>query len=287
MQVDLKVIDAAMCSHRHVYTCITIVRRDSTEEKILISYYVPTEENHDVNEIRDYLKSKLPANSIPNIFFRLSKMPLTRNGKVDQTKLPAPDLASCDSSDLSSMSLCRSPPQLSSQQSLDVNLEKRTRAIWEEVLGHPIGLNESFFESGGDSSLATKLMFRMQQDLGIDIPLNLIWSHPTLQTICPILDQSLREPWIFEGSGLSPPPSFSKELQTPPPSPIVQEETSPIRSPESPSLTPIFSPPKGFFTNIKMEIELDPSISSNGRPYVYVPPDSIRAVFVTGLFLKI
>ena len=224
--------------------CVTMVRRDAKEEKILVSYFVPKSEEFSIPDIRGFLKTKLPVYSIPALFFRLLKMPLTPNGKIDKAKLPAPDLAP---------SHTVASPSLSGLSVMEVKMKK----LWESVLGHSIGLEDSFFDCGGHSVMATQLTFQMRKELGIDVPLNLLFTHPTLKEMSPILEKSLVEPWILDDSSASVPPSSSSDSS-------------------APGSLPRYMP------NIKDEIRLDPKIASQGRKYVPVKSDDIKGVFVTG-----
>ena len=82
-RIELREIDTYLGQHSQIRECVTIVRRDANEEKILVSYFVAREAGGvDLADVRSFLKTKLANYSIPSIFFQLTKMPLTPNGKV-------------------------------------------------------------------------------------------------------------------------------------------------------------------------------------------------------------
>lgn len=123
-RIELNEIDANLSGSPLIRDCKTLVRRDRNEEPTLVSYVVPeipewkrwlkTQNLEDVDdegvtmgptvvylkrfrrmqaEVRDHLKSHLPAHSVPSIYIMLQKLPLNPNGKVDSPNLPFPDAA--------------------------------------------------------------------------------------------------------------------------------------------------------------------------------------------------
>ncbi len=146
-----------------------------TEDHRLVGYLVVEGlETQDqavmINHLKDYLRKKLPDYMIPSTFLFIEKIPLTPNGKVDRKNLPHPDIAS---------------------RSLEVSylaprnlLEKRLLTIWETLLGNDrIGVLDNFFELGGHSLLATQVVSRIKSDIGIDIPLRLIFEAPSISML--------------------------------------------------------------------------------------------------------
>lgn len=123
-RIELNEIDANLGGSALIRDCKTLVRRDRNEEPTLVSYIVPeisewkrwleTEKHEDIEdegiemgtsiiylkrfrrmqaEVRDHLKTRLPAYSVPSIYIVLKKLPLNPNGKVDSPNLPFPDTA--------------------------------------------------------------------------------------------------------------------------------------------------------------------------------------------------
>ncbi|WP_254564071.1 non-ribosomal peptide synthetase [Oscillatoria sp. HE19RPO] len=120
--------------------------------------------------LRDYLKQKLPDYMIPSVFVLLEAMPLTPNGKIDRRALPAPDSFN--------------PQNESCFVAPHDTLELQLSQIWSEVLGvHPVGVRDNFFTLGGHSLLAVRLMARLEQQLGINLPLATLFSSPTIEQL--------------------------------------------------------------------------------------------------------
>jgi len=198
-RIELGDIDTHLSRHPLVRENVTLVRRDKDEEKVLVSYFVPIggdelldymsgSENDGeevdlktemlkgvkryrrlIRDIREYLKKKLPSYSIPAVYFPLHKLPLNPNGKIDKPALPFPDtqLASAPSTSSSTLS----PTQ------------KTIHDIWLKLLPSAppsIDVTENFFDMGGHSILATRLIFEVRKAFVVNAPLGLVFDEPTI-----------------------------------------------------------------------------------------------------------
>lgn len=216
-RIELGEIDTHLSRHPHVRENVTLVRRDKDEEKVLVSYFVPgpgaasleeasgsedegtapsTSTAKDlirgmrrhrrlIKDIREHLKKKLPAYSVPTLFVPLGKMPLNPNGKIDKPALPFPDTALANTSALA-------PEKSNGQQNKAGNSDPRIvdpteqtiASLFEELLPscpRPIPLDESFFDLGGHSILATRLVFSMRKAFVVNIPLGVVFDSPTVE----------------------------------------------------------------------------------------------------------
>ncbi|KAJ7243193.1 alpha-aminoadipate reductase Lys1p [Mycena haematopus] len=193
-RIELGEIDTHLSQHPLVRENVTLVRRDKDEEKILVSYFVPLdgptlndyasdvtdgEEEKGlvqgikkyrrlIKDIREHLKKKLPSYSVPSLFVPLRRMPLNPNGKVDKPALPFPDTAAATSA----------------PGSRKANATEETISqIWTSLLPsppQPIPLDENFFDLGGHSILATRLIFEIRKAFVVDAPLGLVFERPTI-----------------------------------------------------------------------------------------------------------
>ncbi|HVX52009.1 MAG TPA: amino acid adenylation domain-containing protein [Chitinophagaceae bacterium] len=145
-----------------------VIAKNTGDTKKIAAYIVPAGV-YNKYEITAYLKSRLPAYMIPSLFMQLEKLPLTENGKIDKKNLPEieeeetylPDFAAPVTDD-----------------------EKMISEIWCELLGHEkISINSNFFELGGDSLTAIKLMARLQKKLDINLPLAILFQYSTIKTL--------------------------------------------------------------------------------------------------------
>ncbi|TFK20663.1 aminoadipate-semialdehyde dehydrogenase [Coprinopsis marcescibilis] len=142
-----------------------------------------------IKHVREYLKSKLPSYSVPTLFVPLKRMPLNPNGKIDKPALPFPDTAQ-----LSYLNAAVENPLSPSAQANEVNplapgitpIEAQIQQLWSKLLpGSPaassIPLDESFFDLGGHSILATRLIFELRKMFVVnDLPLGLVFDEPSI-----------------------------------------------------------------------------------------------------------
>ncbi|HEY9033964.1 MAG TPA: amino acid adenylation domain-containing protein [Pseudomonadales bacterium] len=123
---------------------------------------------------RKTLQRQLPDYMVPVAFCRLDSIPLTPNGKLDQKRLPA-----VDSSHISRSSDYVAPR---------TDCEKQLAAIWHEVLGiDPVGIDDSFFELGGNSLLATRVISRIREAFAVELPLRTLFEVNTIEGLAGIL----------------------------------------------------------------------------------------------------
>ncbi|KAI0317313.1 alpha-aminoadipate reductase Lys1p [Amylostereum chailletii] len=203
-RIELGEIDTHLSQHPLVRENVTLVRRDKDEEKILVSYFVPLDtpelagymsdipDEGDVAEgikkyrrlikdIREHLKKKLPSYSVPTLFVPLKRMPLNPNGKIDKPALPFPDTAQAAAVE----------PRHTTDARKATPVEETMRDIWFKILPNapmPIPLDESFFDLGGHSILATRLIFEIRKAFVIDAPLGLIFDQPTIAGLASEVD---------------------------------------------------------------------------------------------------
>jgi amino acid adenylation domain-containing protein len=132
----------------------------------LVAYYVPPSgaAQPTVSEMRAFLKVYLPEPMLPAHLVALERFPMTVNGKLDERALPVPD----------------GTPAAGTVARSD--LERQIAAVWEEVLGvtRPIGVDESFFDLGGHSLVASRLVAALRERLAVPVPLRLIFESPTV-----------------------------------------------------------------------------------------------------------
>jgi len=136
-------------------------------EKYLVGYVVARPPAVlTTSELRSFLLDRLPDYMIPSSFVSLDSLPLT-NGKLDRTRLPVPDR-------------CR--PELATRYVAPRNeLERHLVALWEDNLDVcPIGIEDDFFDLGGYSLLAAKLLQDIQNSLDVKVPLPLLAERSTI-----------------------------------------------------------------------------------------------------------
>jgi amino acid adenylation domain-containing protein len=175
-RIELGEIEAHLAEHPSVHQGAVVLRDDGPGEKRLVAYAVP-HPGRDVtsNELRTYLRTKLPATMIPAAFVFLESMPLSVNGKLDRKALPVPEVERTGSR--------------ASYVAPRNATEETTAKIFGEVLGvERVGVTDNFFDLGGHSLLAAKLLSRIRAEFGVDLPLAQVFRGPTVADLSELID---------------------------------------------------------------------------------------------------
>jgi amino acid adenylation domain-containing protein len=190
-------IEACLIEHPSIHQCAVIDRVEKSGERRLIAYVVPAGPASVIEPpiLREFLRRKLPDYMVPAAFVALESLPLTRSGKVQRNALPAPQSVQRDSA--------------TPQGVLQNPVERQLGRIWEDVLqADGIGRNDDFFEIGGHSLLAVRLMAEVNAAFGIRLPLATIFRAPTLERLAEAVQTSdelrLKPPGLItprEGEG--------------------------------------------------------------------------------------
>jgi len=167
-RVELAEVEAVLREHDTVREAVVVAREDQPGHKRLVAYLIPANEQAlKTDKLRAFLHEKLPDYMVPQTFVLLKALPLTRNGKVDRSALPAAEQEQAE--------LRRNfvPPQTPA--------EKVLAGIWTEVLGlDQVSIHDNFFELGGHSLLVTQVISRARAAFEVEIPLRSIFESPTV-----------------------------------------------------------------------------------------------------------
>ena len=167
-RIELGEIEAKLTSLPGVKEAVVLVREDVRDEKRLVAYYLQDDAAEtDADTLRSSLQSQLPEYMVPVAFVKLDVWPLTSNAKLDRKALPAPDI--CDRSGRPYVAP-RTP------------IEEVLAAIWIELLEvERVGVHDNFFDLGGHSLMAMRLMAAVRDTLGITLPLKTFFESPTIE----------------------------------------------------------------------------------------------------------
>jgi len=147
---------------------------DETAINRLAAWYV-SDKALSPAELRAYLSKELPDYMLPAHFFRLPRLPLTSNGKVDRNELPI-------GSDADSQ-----PERDVVQPRTDT--ERVLAAIWSQLLNvQHVGVNDDFFELGAQSLLAIRAVSRIRDTFGVDVALRNLFERPTVAGLAEVID---------------------------------------------------------------------------------------------------
>jgi len=145
LRIELGEIEAVLQRHESVQQAVVLLREDKPGHPLLVAYVVCKGENPQVQELRQFLNTQLPEYMVPSFYVYLNALPLMPNGKVDRHQYPQPNLhAQGQETDYVA------PRNLK---------EELLAGIWSDVLGlSTVGVQNDFFELGGDSLAALKIL---------------------------------------------------------------------------------------------------------------------------------
>jgi amino acid adenylation domain-containing protein len=177
VRIELREIEYVLTQHAQIRQVAVITRKNERDE-LYITAYVAGHPNigPTSDQMRDYLKGRLPAAMIPQHFVMLPSLPFTSRGKLDLAALPPPDLFLMNGAD-------HAPATTAT--------EKRVAQIWSEILGVPnVGRDDCFFDLGGHSLLATRVLWCVRDIFGVDLPLRSIFDRPTVAELSCSIDEA-------------------------------------------------------------------------------------------------
>ncbi|MBV9774031.1 MAG: amino acid adenylation domain-containing protein, partial [Gemmatimonadetes bacterium] len=175
-RIETGEVEAVLAEHPGVREAFVMAREDAPGGARLVAYLTAEGAADPApGELRAHLAERLPEYMVPSAFVTLDALPLTSNGKVDRRALPAPDAAP-----LTEYVAPRTPT------------EERLAEIWAEVLGvERVGVHDHFFELGGHSLMATRVVARVREAPGVELPLRVVFEHPTLAGMAEWIDATL------------------------------------------------------------------------------------------------
>jgi acyl carrier protein len=175
-RVDIGEVERALLSHPQLKEAGVAVWERDPGEKYLAAYIVARAKPAPrIDELRRFLKNKLPEYMIPSVFMFLEGLPLT-NGKLDRKALPKPD---------------HKRPQLSQTYvPARSEIESRLVEIWVEVLSlDQVGVHDNFFDLGGHSLAATRVISQVVKQFQLEIPLQLLFQSPTIAEMAGVISR--------------------------------------------------------------------------------------------------
>ncbi|MGW1060233.1 non-ribosomal peptide synthetase [Micromonospora rubida] len=183
-RIELGEVDARLLEHPTVAQATTALRADSDGEARLVAYVVARAGAvADPADLRRHLALSLPTAVLPTDWVLLDRLPLSPNGKVDRVALPAPAPRA------DPVAAAPAPPGEAGDPVVET-----LREIWQDVLKIPdIGVHEDLFDLGGHSLTITRISGRIQQRLGVEVPLDAFFDTPTIAEIAEIVRQSGKE----------------------------------------------------------------------------------------------
>jgi amino acid adenylation domain-containing protein len=180
-RIECGEVEAALRSHRDVRQAVVVAARRG-DEPALVGYIVPRRGSAAaapgtdlLEELRPHLRAALPDYMIPALIVALPALPLTPTAKVDRLALPAPQWDA--QSPAAGRVLPRNP------------VEATLAQIWSDLLAAkvPVGVHDNLFDLGGHSLTATRLVARIADTYGVNLPVHQVFASPTVAELAEAL----------------------------------------------------------------------------------------------------
>jgi amino acid adenylation domain-containing protein len=163
-------IEVALRAHKSIRQVCVVPHADSNGSKRLVAYFtVSGTTGVSGPDLKHFLALKIPSYMIPAIFMQVDALPLSPNGKVDRDALPAPTFAGEDANAAAANAN---------------NVERDILAVWKRILRlEQVGLDDNFFDVGGDSLLLIAVQANLQKALGREIPITDLFEFTTVRAL--------------------------------------------------------------------------------------------------------
>jgi amino acid adenylation domain-containing protein len=172
-RVELSEIRGALNRHPQIRDSLIMMAKDQHGQDSLLAYYVSRQELA-IATLRSFLGQNIIEETIPNVFIHLKKIPLTLNGKINLAALPTLDEAR----------------QMTTRSSIPprTTAEEIIAEVWSEILGiKHLGVQDNFFEIGGHSLMATRVVSHLRAIFQVDIPLRRLFEKPTIEGLLGVI----------------------------------------------------------------------------------------------------
>lgn len=163
-RIELHEIQEKIDQYSQIKQAVVTVKIINNEKYIVVYYTHP---KNIEEELKNYLKNELPHFMIPHFFVKIEKFPLNPNGKVDKKELLKIDVTH----------------NFVSSTSVENEQKKEILSVWRKVLGNEqFSMDDNFFECGGHSILATKLVYVLKERFYPEASLQIFLENSTVNT---------------------------------------------------------------------------------------------------------
>ncbi|RKG78442.1 amino acid adenylation domain-containing protein [Corallococcus exercitus] len=170
LRIELGEIESSLEKHPTVRQAVVLAREDRPGQKRLVAYVTGKDAKPEAAALRTFLLERLPEYMVPSNVVVLERMPLSPNGKADRKALPAPELGGTDPA----------RPFVAPGTAI----EQQIAQAWKDLLHvERVGLDDPFFELGGNSLLALQLHRRLTAELGVTLALTDLFQYPTVRAL--------------------------------------------------------------------------------------------------------
>ncbi|MCK4764999.1 MAG: non-ribosomal peptide synthase/polyketide synthase, partial [Candidatus Aminicenantes bacterium] len=177
-RIELGEIENLLLKHKDIKEAVVTINSEKSDDKYLCAYVVARvgEESPPAPGLREYLSGLLPAYMVPAYFVHMESLPLSPTGKVIRKALPKPGIGS-----------------LEKYTAPRDGREEKLVEIWSRVLntgGDSIGIDDNFFEIGGHSLRATRLVTKIHKNFDISVQLGEFFKAPTIRWLSAYIEEA-------------------------------------------------------------------------------------------------
>ena len=186
MRMELGEVEAALCQHPGVREAVILPYEITAGNKSLVAYVVSKQEPLPTgDELRNYLRQRLPEYMVPAAFVVLTELPLLSNGKLNRRALPSPE------------EFLAQPEEAYIAPEND--LEETIAAVWQEVFGlERVSIHSNFFDLGGNSLLLAKVHNKLRAALNREIQVIDLFKHSTIHSLANYLGETEGTPVLLD-----------------------------------------------------------------------------------------
>jgi len=168
-RIELEQVEAELVKHDNIKEAV-VLAGEREGNAFLCAYVVPqSPDTFRAADFRDYLDQRLPYYMVPSYFVPLERIPLTANGKLNRRALPQPESGKTGEEYVAPTN----------------KLEKQLADILKEVLKlDKVGINDNFFDIGGNSLNFVQVNEKLKEVWGKDIPIVVMFQYPTIRSLC-------------------------------------------------------------------------------------------------------
>lgn len=172
-RIELGEIETTLALHPDIREAAVVLREHpTTGDKRLVAYVTHREGRPTEQDVRQFLRRKLPEYMVPSAVVFLDALPLSQNGKLDRKALPS------------------WRPTIETTAQAESPVEEELARIWKELLHLPtVGIHDDFFALGGHSLLVMQLISRVRRAFDRQLQLHAVFSNPTIAGIAKLLGQ--------------------------------------------------------------------------------------------------
>ncbi|HEY8244398.1 MAG TPA: amino acid adenylation domain-containing protein [Casimicrobiaceae bacterium] len=169
-RIELAEVEAAIARHPGVRAVACVLRGDASDTRRIVAYVVPANPAAaPPDDLRRSLRGLLPLAMLPTEIAWVPSLPLNASGKLDRKALP--EVVAPKPGGAGILVAARDP------------LERDLILRWEKLLGRPVGVYDRFFEIGGSSLLAARMVDEYERDTGLLIPLTAMFTDDTIDAL--------------------------------------------------------------------------------------------------------